>query len=171
MSDDTPWYRGPSLIAHLDTVEIDGASLHDQPFRFPVQWVNRPNLDFRGFAGQVASGSIRVGDGVRILPAAHQSRVARIVGYDGDFDRAVAGQSITLVLADEIDCSRGDVIAATESPPEVADQFETQLIWMASEPMLPGRPQDRDQAYRRHRRAAQIQGQRQHPGASRRQAA
>jgi bifunctional enzyme CysN/CysC len=140
MSDDTPWYRGPSLIAHLDTVEIDGASLHDQPFRFPVQWVNRPNLDFRGFAGQVASGSIRVGDGVRILPAAHQSRVARIVGYDGDFDRAVAGQSITLVLADEIDCSRGDVIAATESPPEVADQFETQLIWMASEPMLPGRP-------------------------------
>jgi bifunctional enzyme CysN/CysC len=139
-SDNTPWYRGPSLIAHLDAVEIDGASLLDQPFRFPVQWVNRPNLDFRGFAGQVASGSIRVGDGVRILPAAHQSRIARIVGYDGDLDRAVAGQSVTLVLEDEIDCSRGDVIAATESPPEVADQFETQLIWMAGEPMLPGRP-------------------------------
>jgi len=140
VSDDTPWYRGPSLIAHLDTVQIDGGSPRDEPFRFPVQWVNRPNLDFRGFAGQVASGSIGVGDMVRILPAAHQSRVARIAGYDGDLDRAIAGQSVTLVLEDEIDCSRGDVIAASESPPEVADQFETQLIWMASEPMLPGRP-------------------------------
>jgi bifunctional enzyme CysN/CysC len=136
----TPWYRGPSLMEHLETVALDEDRLQRGPFRMPVQWVNRPNLDFRGFAGFVASGSIKPGDPIRVLPSGKTSTVARIVTQDGDLDRAVAGQSITLTLSTEIDCSRGDVIAIADQPPEVADQFETDLVWMAEEPLLPGRP-------------------------------
>ena len=135
----TPWYAGPSLMDHLETVELDEDRLQRGPFRMPVQWVNRPNLDFRGFAGMIASGSIQPGDPVRVLPSGKTSTVARIVTQDGDLPRAVAGQSITLTLATEIDCSRGDVIAIADQPPEVADQFETDLVWMADEPLLPGR--------------------------------
>jgi bifunctional enzyme CysN/CysC len=136
----TPWYRGPSLMQHLETVELDEDRLQRGPFRLPVQWVNRPNLDFRGFAGMIASGVVSPGDAVRVLPSGKTSTVARIVTQDGDLDRAVAGQSITLTLTDEIDCSRGDVIAVANQPPEVADQFETTLVWMAEEPLLSGRP-------------------------------
>ncbi len=136
----TPWYAGPSLMQHLETVEIDETRLQASPFRLPVQWVSRPNLDFRGFAGEIASGSVAPGDRVRILPSGRESRVTRIVTLDGDLERAVAGQSVTLTLADEVDCSRGDVIASGAEPPEVADQFETTIVWMADEPLLPGRP-------------------------------
>jgi bifunctional enzyme CysN/CysC len=137
-SEATPWFDGPVLIDHLETVPLDEARRQQGDLRLPVQWVNRPNLDFRGFTGQIASGVVRPGDTVRVLPSGKQSKVARIVTYDGDLDLAVAGQSITLTLEDEIDCSRGDIIASG-NPPEVADQFETTLIWMAEEPMLPGR--------------------------------
>jgi bifunctional enzyme CysN/CysC len=140
ISEATPWYGGPSLMHHLETVEIDEARLQASPFRLPVQWVSRPNLDFRGFAGQIAAGVIKPGDAVRILPSGRTTTVARIVTKDGDLAQAVAGQSITLTLADEVDCSRGDVIAEAGSPPEVADQFETTIVWMAEEPMLSGRP-------------------------------
>ena len=135
----TPWYDGPPLIKHLETVELDVTAEQARPFRMPVQWVNRPDLDFRGFAGLVASGSIAPGDPVRVVPSGRTSTVARIVTQGGDLDRAVAGQSVTLTLADEIDCSRGDVIVASAEPPEVADQFESTIVWMADEPMLPGR--------------------------------
>ena len=149
-SPNTPWYTGPSLVQHLETVELDAEADQAKPFRLPVQWVNRPNLDFRGFAGLVASGMIKPGDPVRILPSGKTSKVARIVtmpgsgaehgaGGDGDLDEAVAGQSITLTLADEVDCSRGDVIATASAPPQVADQFEATIVWMAEEEMLPGR--------------------------------
>jgi bifunctional enzyme CysN/CysC len=135
----TPWYRGPTLMEYLESVEIED-DLQSKPFRLPVQWVNRPNQDFRGFAGTIASGSIRKGDAIRALPSGRQSRVARIVTHDGDLEEAVAGQSITLTLTEEIDVSRGDVLAAAASPPAVADQFQCTLIWMHEEPMLPGRP-------------------------------
>ena len=135
----TPWYAGPTLIDHLDTVEIDQDRRAAGPFRMAVQWVNRPNLDFRGFSGQVDAGVIRPGDGVRVLPSGRESRVARIVTADGDLAMAVAGQSVTLTLADEIDCSRGDVIAAAAAPVEVADQFETTLVWMSADALIPGR--------------------------------
>ncbi|HTI67160.1 MAG TPA: sulfate adenylyltransferase subunit CysN [Caulobacteraceae bacterium] len=134
----TPWYAGPSLMEHLETVQVEDR-LVDAPFRLPVQWVNRPNLDFRGFSGLIASGRVRPGAALRVLPSGQVSTVARIVTKDGDLEEAVAGQSVTLTLADEIDCSRGDVLAGADSPPEVADQFETTVIWMAEEPMLPGR--------------------------------
>ena len=138
-SEHTRWYHGPTLMGYLETVEIEDSVQH-QPFRLPVQWVNRPNLDFRGFAGTIVGGTVRPGDKVKVLPSGRESRVARIVTLDGDLDRAVAGQSVTLTLEDEIDVSRGDVLAAAGAPPAVADQFETTLIWMADEPMLPGRP-------------------------------
>ncbi len=138
-SENTRWYAGPTLIEHLETVQLDSDADENKPFRLPVQWVNRPNLDFRGFSGQIASGSIRPGDSVRILPSGKTSMVDRIVTYDGDKDEAVAGQSITLCLTDEIDCSRGNVIAAADNPPQAADQFEAQLVWMADEAMIPGR--------------------------------
>jgi bifunctional enzyme CysN/CysC len=134
-----PWSRGSTLMQWLETVEVEDVR-QAQPFRLAVQWVNRPNLDFRGFAGMVSSGTIRPGDRLRVLPAGKESRVARIVTQDGDLAEAVAGQSVTLTLADEIDISRGDVLSDTSDPPGVADQFETTLIWMAEEPMLPGRP-------------------------------
>lgn len=139
LSDNTPWFKGPALIEHLETVEIGAAADEAKPFRLPVQWVNRPNLDFRGFSGQLASGKVRPGDAVRILPSGKTTTVDRIVTLDGDLDEAVAGQSITLTLADEVDCSRGDVIAAADAPPEAADQFEATLVWMADEAMIPGR--------------------------------
>jgi bifunctional enzyme CysN/CysC len=139
-SDKTPWYAGPPLMEHLETVEIDEDRLRVLPMRMPVQWVNRPDLDFRGFAGQLASGVVRPGDAIRVLPSGRTSTIARIVTRDGDLDEASAGQSVTLTFADEIDCSRGDVIATADAPCEVADQFETTLVWMAEEPLLPGRP-------------------------------
>jgi len=135
----TPWYHGPTLMAYLETVSVDAAHRADVPLRLPVQWVNRPNLDFRGYAGTVAAGTVRPGDAVRVLPSGRQSRVTRVVTADGDLDQAVAGQAVTLTLADEIDVSRGDVIVAAEAPPEVADQFESTIVWMADEPLLPGR--------------------------------
>ena len=134
------WYRGPSLIEHLETVPIDESRLVQKPFRLSVQWVNRPNLDFRGFAGQIASGRVRAGDAVRVLPSGKTSTVARIVTADGDRAEAIAGQSVTLTFTDEIDCSRGDVIVAAASPAEVADQFETTIVWMAEDKLIPGRP-------------------------------
>ncbi len=139
-SERTPWYHGPTLMGYLETVEVDEARQQAGPLRLPVQWVNRPNLDFRGFAGTIASGIVRPGDRIRALPSGRESRVARIVTANGDLPLAVAGQSVTLTLADEIDISRGDVIAAADSPPEVADQFECTIVWMADEPLLPGRP-------------------------------
>ncbi|MES1971262.1 MAG: sulfate adenylyltransferase subunit CysN [Pseudomonadota bacterium] len=134
-----PWYAGPSLIEHLEAVPLGTDAAQARAFRLPVQWVNRPDLDFRGFAGMIAAGTVRPGDAVRILPSGKTSSVARIVTMDGDLDLAVAGQSVTLTLADEIDCSRGDVIATAASPPEVADQFKATIVWMAEEPLLPGR--------------------------------
>jgi bifunctional enzyme CysN/CysC len=139
LSGNTPWYVGPTLIEHLDTVELDGDADRAKPFRMPVQWVNRPNLDFRGFAGLISEGTIAPGDAVRILPSGKTTRIDRIVTLDGDLDIAVAGQSVTLTLADEVDCSRGDVIAAADSPPQLADQFEATIVWMADEELLPGR--------------------------------
>ena len=139
-SDATPWYTGPVLLDHLETVEIGDDPATTGPFRMPVQWVNRPNLDFRGFAGLIAGGSVSPGDTVRILPSGRTSTVARVVTFDGDLPVAVTGQSVTITLADEVDCSRGDVIAAAGAPPQVADQFETTIIWMADDEMLPGRP-------------------------------
>ena len=138
-SEHTPWYHGPTLMGYLETVDIEDPLQH-RSFRMPVQWVNRPNLDFRGFAGTVVSGTVEPGDKVRVLPSARDSRVARIVTMGGDLEKAVAGQSVTLTLEDEIDASRGDVFSSTDSLPEVADQFETTIIWMTDEPMLPGRP-------------------------------
>ena len=138
-SDATPWYQGPSLMAYLETVEIDEQRLAQEAFRLPVQWVNRPSLDFRGFAGLIASGTVRPGDPVRVLPSGKTSHVDRIVTMEGDLPVAVAGQSVLLTLTDEIDISRGDVLAAVAQPPEVADQFETTIICMAEEPLLPGR--------------------------------
>ncbi|HEV2599725.1 sulfate adenylyltransferase subunit CysN [Sphingopyxis sp.] len=139
LSDNTPWFKGPALIEHLENVEIGAAADEAKPFRLPVQWVNRPNLDFRGFSGQLASGKVKPGDAVRILPSGKTTTVDRIVTLDGDLDEAVAGQSVTLTLADEVDCSRGDVIATADNPPEAADQFEATLVWMADEAMIPGR--------------------------------
>ncbi|WNO53029.1 sulfate adenylyltransferase subunit CysN [Stakelama saccharophila] len=138
-SDHTDWYAGRTLMETLETLEVATAVESDRPFRMPVQWVNRPDLDFRGFSGLIASGTIAPGDDVRILPSGRTTRVKRIVTMDGDLDRAGAGQSVTITLADEIDCSRGDVIAAADDPPQAADQFEATLVWMASEELLPGR--------------------------------
>ncbi|WP_296674659.1 sulfate adenylyltransferase subunit CysN [Novosphingobium sp.] len=138
-SGNTPWYRGASLIEHLEGVALDSSADQSRPFRMPVQWVNRPNLDFRGFAGLVSAGTLRPGDAVRVLPSGKTSTVARIVTLDGDLDVAVAGQAVTLTLADEVDCSRGDVLAAADQPPEAADQFEATLVWLADEPLHVGR--------------------------------
>jgi len=138
-SGNTPWYDGPVLIDHLETIEVSNAASQAKPFRMSVQWVNRPNLDFRGFSGLIASGTVKPGDELRSLPSGKTSTVKSIVTMDGDLDQAVAGQSVTITLADEIDCSRGDVLAAADSPPEVADQFETTIVWMDDEPLVVGR--------------------------------
>jgi bifunctional enzyme CysN/CysC len=138
-SEKTPWYHGPTLMGFLETCEVDEARLQKEAFRLPVQWVNRPNLDFRGFCGVITSGMIKPGDKIRAQPSGRESKVARIVTLNGDLPLAVAGQSITLTLEDEIDISRGDVISGVDSPAEVADQFEASLVWMHDEPMMPGR--------------------------------
>ncbi|MGH7023537.1 MAG: sulfate adenylyltransferase subunit CysN [Caulobacteraceae bacterium] len=138
-SEHMDWHSGPTLIEALEQAPVDAARLAGGPLRMPVQWVNRPDHDFRGFSGQIASGTVRPGDLVRILPSGRASTIARIVTRDGDLPEAVAGQSVTLTLADEVDCSRGDVIAGARDPAGVADQFETTVVWMSAEPMLPGR--------------------------------
>jgi bifunctional enzyme CysN/CysC len=138
-SANTPWYKGEPLMEILETVPLDADADRAKPFRLPVQWVNRPNLDFRGFSGLIAGGTVKPGDAVRVLPSGKTSTVARVVTFDGDLEEGVAGQSVTLTLADEVDCSRGDVIAAAGDPPQAADQFEATIVWMADEEMLPGR--------------------------------
>jgi bifunctional enzyme CysN/CysC len=135
----THWYHGTTVMGFLETVPLDDERLTRAPFRLPVQWVNRPHPEFRGVAGMVASGTIRPGDRVRVQPSGRESRVARIVTYEGDLEQAVTGQSITLTLADDVDVSRGDVISSTDRPAEVADQFEATIIWMSDQPMIPGR--------------------------------
>jgi len=135
----SPWYHGAPLLRWLEEAPLED-DLREKPFRMPVQWVNRPDLDFRGFSGFVASGSVRPGDKVKVTPSGRESTVARIVTKDGDLPRAVAGQSITLTLDDEIDVSRGDVLSAAASPPGVADQFEATIVWFDDEHMIPGRP-------------------------------
>jgi bifunctional enzyme CysN/CysC len=134
----TPWYEGPSLIQHLENVPV-GDDLLTKPFRMPVQWVNRPNLDFRGFAGTIVSGQVHVGDSVRVVPSGRQSQVARILIGDRDATAATAGQSVTLTLADELDISRGDLFALADAAPPIADQFEATIVWMHDRPMLQGR--------------------------------
>ncbi|AKL98869.1 sulfate adenylyltransferase subunit CysN [Burkholderia pyrrocinia] len=135
-----PWYAGPTLMQHLDRLPLAARVTRDEPFRLPVQWVNRPHLNFRGYAGSIASGEIRVGERVRVLPSGKESRVATVITQRGESDVARAGDAVTLTLADEIDISRGDLIARADAPPEVADQFEATLVWMHDEPLLPGRP-------------------------------
>jgi len=138
-SDTTPWYDGPALIEHLETVPLANMAAQEREFRMPVQWVNRPNLDFRGFAGQITDGILKPGDPVRIVPAGKTSAVKTILTLDGELDEAVAGQSVTITLDDEVDCSRGDVIAAAGDPPEASDQFCATIVWMDETAMKPGR--------------------------------
>ncbi|MCD9086132.1 sulfate adenylyltransferase subunit CysN [Stenotrophomonas sp. SY1] len=135
----TPWYDGPSLLEHLDSVVLEDRDAVSG-LRLPVQWVNRPNQDFRGFAGTIAAGQVRVGDAVVVLPSSRRSTVKQVLGPDGPLDVASAGQAVTLTLADEVDVSRGDVIAAADDPPEVADQFAAHVLWMDDAALLPGRP-------------------------------
>lgn len=139
-SERMPWYHGTTLMGYLETVQVDEERLQKQPFRMPVQWVNRPDLDFRGFSGTLASGVVKPGDAIRVLPSGKTSRVQRIYSFDGDLQEAVAGESVTLLLEDEIDISRGDLICKADEPAETANQFESTLVWMHDEPMLPGRP-------------------------------
>ncbi|WP_321491113.1 sulfate adenylyltransferase subunit CysN [uncultured Hyphomonas sp.] len=137
-SDETDWYDGPALMEYLENVPV-GDKRRTAPFRMPVQWVNRPNLDFRGFSGQIASGTVKPGDRVKSMPSGKQSTIDRIVTADGDLQEAVAGQSVTLTLADEIDASRGDAIVTADDPTEVSDQFQVRILWMNEAPLLPGR--------------------------------
>ena len=139
LSENTPWYSGKPLMEHLESVEINNEADQAKPFRLPVQWVNRPNLDFRGFSGLISSGSVKPGDAVRVLPSGKTTTVSKIVTLDGDLDTAVAGQSITVCFADEVDCSRGNVIATADSPPEVSDQFESTIVWMDDDALHVGR--------------------------------
>lgn len=134
-----PWYTDKPLIEHLETVELDNTTDQSKPFRLPVQWVNRPNLDFRGFSGLIATGSVKPGDAIRVLPSGKTSTVTKVVTLDGDLDEAVAGQSVTVCFADEVDCSRGNVIATADAPPEVSDQFEATLVWMDDDALHVGR--------------------------------
>jgi bifunctional enzyme CysN/CysC len=134
-----PWFDGPALLPYIESIDVSTATA-DQPFRMPVQWVNRPNLDFRGFSGTIVSGRVRPGDVIAVAKSGRTSSVTRIVTLDGDATEAVAGEAVTLTLADEIDISRGDVLAAASARPEVSDQFAAHLLWMAEEEMLPGRP-------------------------------
>ncbi|HUC32111.1 MAG TPA: sulfate adenylyltransferase subunit CysN [Ilumatobacteraceae bacterium] len=138
-SPSSAWYTGPSLLEHLETVPVDDDA-PGKPFRMWVQWVSRPSLDFRGYAGLITGGTVRPGDRIRVLPSGVESTVARIVTMDGDLEEAVAGQSVTLTLSDEIDVSRGDLICASAEPAGVADQFEAHVVWMHDHEMLPGRP-------------------------------
>ena len=138
-SENMPWYDGPTLMEHLESVEVGVDEDQAKPFRMGVQWVNRPNLDFRGFSGQIASGTVKPGDAIRVLPGGKTSTISRITTLGGDLDEAVAGQSVTLSFADEIDCSRGNVIASADAPPETADQFEATIVWMDDAPLTAGR--------------------------------
>ena len=138
-SENTGWYNGPTLMEHLEAVEVRSDANLAKPFRMPVQWVNRPNLDFRGFSGLISTGSVKPGDKVRSLPSGKTSTVKSVVTMDGNLEQGIAGQSVTITLDDEIDCSRGDVLAAADNPPEVADQFESTIVWMDEEPMVVGR--------------------------------
>ncbi|MBG7603999.1 MAG: sulfate adenylyltransferase subunit CysN, partial [Actinobacteria bacterium] len=138
-SEHTPWYHGPTLLGFLETVPVDD-EVADGSFRMPVQWVNRPDHEFRGFSGRIVGGQVKPGDTIRVLPAGTTSTIDRIVTMDGDLDVAIAGQSVTLTLNDEIDASRGDVICGADHPAEVADQFEAHFVWMHEDAMLPGRP-------------------------------
>ena len=138
-SDAMPWYNGPSLLKHLESFPLDGDTDGAKPLRMPVQLVSRPNHDFRGFAGQIAAGTVAAGQEVRILPSGRVTRVERVVTAEGDLEQAVAGQCVTLTFAEEVDCSRGDVIAAASDPPEAADQFEATIVWMDEHELLPGR--------------------------------
>jgi len=137
-SEKLKWFTGPTLLEYLEALDAESGLL-DKPFRFPVQWVNRPNLDFRGFSGTVASGRIRSGEPLVVAASGVESRIARIVTADGDLPEAQAGDAVTLVLADEVDIARGDVLARPEARPEVVDQFAAHLLWMTEDPMLPGR--------------------------------
>ena len=139
LSENTPWFTGQPLIEHLESVELDLTTDQTKPFRLPVQWVNRPNLDFRGFSGLISSGSVKPGDAVRVLPSGKTSTVTKIVTLDDELDEAVAGQSVTICFADEVDCSRGNVIAVADAPPEVSDQFEATIVWMDDDPLHVGR--------------------------------
>ncbi|HLX21606.1 MAG TPA: sulfate adenylyltransferase subunit CysN [Gaiellaceae bacterium] len=138
-SPNMPWYDGPTLMEYLEKVEVDQERMQDAPFRMPVQWVNRPSSEFRGFAGTIAGGSVAPGDRVVVLPRGQETSIARVVTFDGDLERGVAGQAVTLTLTDEVDVSRGDVIAPVADPPPVGDQFEATVVWMADEPLLRGR--------------------------------
>ena len=138
-SPNTPWYQGLPLMAHLETVALDNEADQSKPLRMAVQWVNRPNLDFRGFSGQIATGTVHQGDAIRVLPSGKTSTISKIVTLGGELDEAVAGQSVTLCFADEVDCSRGDVIAAADAPPQVSDQFESTIVWLADDALIPGR--------------------------------
>ncbi|MDZ4112307.1 MAG: adenylyl-sulfate kinase [Brevundimonas sp.] len=131
------WYDGPTLLQWLETTDLAGAA--PGPFRMPVQWVNRPDADFRGYAGRIAAGTVHPGDSVTVMPSGRTTTIDRIVTMGGDLAEAGPGQSVTLTLADHLDVSRGDVLASADDPPEVADQFEIDLVWMADAPLLPGR--------------------------------
>ncbi len=133
-----PWYKGPALLDHLNTIDVETA-LAEKPFRLPVQWVNRPNLDFRGFSGTVVSGRVRPGDAIVVAKSGKTSKVTRVVTADGDLAEAIAGEAVTLTLADEVDISRGDVLCAPSDRPEVSEQFAAHVLWMSDEEMLPGR--------------------------------
>ena len=137
-SDRTPWYAGPSLMEHLETVQVEDSAAC-RPFRLPVQWVNRPNLDFRGFCGTITSGTIHTGDELVVTSSGKTSRVARIVTMTGDLEEAVAGQAVTLTLTDEIDISRGDLLAAPDKRPQHSDQLEAKLVWLHEQALTTGR--------------------------------
>ena len=134
----TPWYRGPTLLQYLESIDIDSDNLA-KPFRFPVQWVNRPNQDFRGYAGTVASGQVKVGEPVVEATSGRTSNIAQIITYDGPVATAEAGDAVTITLADELDIGRGDVLVSPKERPEVSDQFAAHVIWMSDEPLVPGR--------------------------------
>jgi len=140
-SSKTPWHSGPTLLQALETVDVEPAA-ETAALRMPVQWINRPHLDFRGYSGLIASGVVRPGDAIRVAPSGQTSRVQEIVSFDGQMEMAVAGQSVTLTLEDEIDISRGDILTAADRPLEAADQFEAALVWMDEHPLLPGRVYD-----------------------------
>ena len=137
-SENTPWYKGPTLFDHMDTVTVREVATR-AAFRMPVQWVSRPNLNYRGFCGRIAEGSVKTGDAVRVLPSGKTTTVKSIDFFEDQLPEAEAGASITLTLNDEVDVSRGDLIVTTDHPPEVADQFQVKLLWLSEEPLVPGR--------------------------------